>query len=79
MAILDLSFIGEVAKAAEGISGQYNKDFQNAQVAIADSNARAAEAMASSTAAAPKSNTIIWVSVIAAIIIIALIVMLKEN
>ncbi len=79
MAVLDLSFIGDIVNAAEGISGQYNTNFQNSQVAIAEAEARAAEANAAGANASPKSNTIIWVSVIGAIIVIAIVVMLKKK
>lgn len=72
------SFLGDVAAAVPQITAQFNKGFQANQLAIAEANARAAEATALATQAEPKSNMAIWIAVIAAIVIIALILLLRN-
>ncbi len=79
MAIVSLDFIGDIANAAEGISAQYNTDFQQNQLAIAEAQARPAEATASGASAQPRSNMVIWGAVIAVIVIIAVLMMVKKK
>lgn len=73
-----LDFLGNVADMIPELTAQFNKGYQTNQLSIAEAHARAAEAMAASETAKPKSNMAIWIAVIAAIVIIALILMLKS-
>lgn len=75
----NLGFLSNVADAIPAIIGQFNYKGQANQLAIAEANARAAEAQAQSTAAQPKSNTIIWVVVIIAILILAALLIFKKK
>jgi len=74
----DWGFLGNVADAIPQVIGQFNGKFQNNQLAIAEANARAAEAQANAANAQPQSNTIIWVTAILAILIIAFLLMRKK-
>lgn len=43
---MNLNFIGEIANAIPQVTGQFNNNYLNSQVQIAEANARAAEASA---------------------------------
>ena len=75
----NFSFLSDVASAIPQITAQFNKGYQENQLAIAQANAMAAEANATQANAKPKSNTIIWGVAIAAIVLIALILILRSN
>lgn len=79
MALFDTSFLGDVAAAIPQVTAQFNKGFQANQLAIAEANARAAEASAQTATAQPKSNTIIWGVAIAAIVLIVIVLLLRSG
>jgi hypothetical protein len=68
---MQLDFIGEIAKAIPAVVGQFNTKAQANNLAVAEANAREAEANSKSADAKPKSNTIIWIGVIIAVLAIA--------
>lgn len=74
---LNPNFIGNVVDAIPQLTAQFNGKYQANQLAIEEARARAAEASASGANAPATSNTIIWVVVIAAILVIAYMLMRK--
>lgn len=67
-----MGLVGSIVSIVPDLTAQFNKGYQNNQLAIAEQNARAAEANATAAKAEPKSNTMIWVGVIVAVLIIAI-------
>jgi len=76
--MMNLSFLGNVADALPQVIGQFNGKFQDNQLAIAEANARAAEAQAQGATAQPRNNTIVWVVAISAVLIIGFLLTRKK-
>jgi hypothetical protein len=74
----DWGFLGNVADMIPQLTGQFNKNWQNNQLGIAQANAQAAMANAQSQTSVPRNNTIIWVVAIVAILIIAFLIVNKK-
>jgi hypothetical protein len=70
-----MEWIGDIANMIPELTGQFNKGFQENQVGIAQANARAAEATASSTPIV-KNNTPWIIGGIVVVVVIVLVVMM---
>lgn len=69
---------GAISEAISSVVGGFNYKQQKNELELAQLNASAANAQAMAANAQPKSNTTIWLVVIAAIVIIALFLMFKK-
>nr|WP_294860234.1 hypothetical protein [uncultured Fluviicola sp.] len=76
---MNSSFIGNIVDAVPQLTAQFNTKYQSNQLQIAEANARAAEASATGANAPSTSNTIIWVAVIIAVLIIAYMLMTRKS
>lgn len=72
-------FLGNVADAIPQVTAQFNRGFQQNQLAIAQANARAAEATALGIASPQRSQTAIWIVVIAALVGLVLLFTLNKK
>lgn len=72
---MDFGFLANVADAIPQVTGQFNRKYQDSQVAIAQANAQAAEANAK---AAPAGNNT-WIWVVLAIVILAGILLMMHR
>ena len=79
--IMDLGFISSLAQMVPELTSQFNGKYQTNQLAIAEANARSAEAIAANTRNAPDDNkqTKIIIGVVVAIVVIGIFWKLSNN
>lgn len=77
---MDLNWIGDIANAIPQVTAQFNGDYQDSQVQIANANARAAEAanLNNSQGLFGDSSNMIYI-IIAIVVIIGLFMLLKPK
>jgi hypothetical protein len=71
-------FLSNVADAVPTVIGQLNPKTRENQLAIAEANRDAALAQAQAQTAQPRNNSIVWVAVIIAVLIIAALLLKRK-
>lgn len=72
------NFLGDVAQAIPQVTAQFNRGFQQNQLAIANANARAAEANAGAFLRPQRSNMGIWIGAGILVVVLILVFTMKK-